>query len=367
MKILSIKIKVLKAEHGDSILLEFNDKDGQNHHILIDGGIARTYNVRLKDKIEAIVNKEEFIDIAIITHIDDDHIGGIIELIEDIKASKFNYDPVKHYWFNYDEIIKKFLVDSSNKISFTQGNRLETLLKDIGKWDDCEVIVNVAMFEIYGAKISILCPNRKILERFDKKLENFKKQQEQKISRKIAQEETSDHDKPLDGFYEEFQCYKDKGLQIPEDDEKLTISNFNSIAFMFAYMGEKALLLGDAPSSVVIESLIELGYSPEKKLEVECVKLSHHGSAKNTSFDLLSVIDCQKFIISTNGNKDNLPNKKTFAKILCHPQRDWSKTIYFLFNYKEEKFERMFTKADKEKYNFKCCFENTPYGYLVEL
>ena len=62
MKILSIKIKVLKAEHGDSILLEFNDKDGQNHHILIDGGIARTYNVRLKDKIEAIVNKEEFIE-----------------------------------------------------------------------------------------------------------------------------------------------------------------------------------------------------------------------------------------------------------------------------------------------------------------
>jgi hypothetical protein len=277
--------------------------------------------------------------------------------VEDIKTSKFDYDPAKYYWFNYDEIIKKFFVDSSNKITFEQGITLETLLKDIGKWKDCEVIVNTTQYDIFGAKISILSPNSKILKQFDNQFD--KEYEKLRKSGKIAEEDSSDYGQTLDDLCKE--------LQTEKENTTLSLSNRSSIAFIFEYMGKKALLLGDAHPAIVVESLRELGYSQENKLTVDCVKLAHHGSIKNTSFKLLAMIDCQQFLISTNGIKDNLPNKKTFAKILCHPQRDRSKTIYFLFNYKEEKFKNMFTEADKKKYNFECRLENTPYGYLVEL
>jgi hypothetical protein len=68
VKILSMKIKVLKAEYGDSILIEFRGNDKQNHHILIDGGTPRTYNAILKDNIMEIISQKEFIDRSYALH-----------------------------------------------------------------------------------------------------------------------------------------------------------------------------------------------------------------------------------------------------------------------------------------------------------
>lgn len=81
-----INISLLQASYGDSI---FISKNGYN--ILIDGGIAQTYqdfhNRRNPDKplkllIDDLKRKEQHIDLLIVTHIDDDHIGGIKEWFE---------------------------------------------------------------------------------------------------------------------------------------------------------------------------------------------------------------------------------------------------------------------------------------------
>ena len=59
-----------------------------------------------------------------------------------------------------------------------------------------------------------------------------------------------------------------------------------------------------------------LGYSDTNKLKLDLVKISHHGSQYSTSDEFLSLLDSECYIISTNGSKHGLPNKRTIARII---------------------------------------------------
>jgi hypothetical protein len=81
-------IKPLKAFHGDSILVSFDD-NGTTRNILIDGGPGNTYSKppkALKREIEKIEKRGENIDLLVITHID-----GIISMFEGQQWSKVFY------------------------------------------------------------------------------------------------------------------------------------------------------------------------------------------------------------------------------------------------------------------------------------
>jgi len=87
-----MKINFLPAFNGDCILIT-TDK----FNILIDGGMSRTYYRILRDKLEEL----EQIDLVILTHIDEDHIAGLIELFDG------KYDKSKEYATDDDDNDKK--------------------------------------------------------------------------------------------------------------------------------------------------------------------------------------------------------------------------------------------------------------------
>lgn len=77
--------------------LYHNRNDDEKFRILVDGGVSATYvdlkcgypmSGDLKSKLESLKRKHEHIDLLIITHIDDDHIGGLLE------------------WFSHDFLIR---------------------------------------------------------------------------------------------------------------------------------------------------------------------------------------------------------------------------------------------------------------------
>ena len=86
-----MKIKFLKALNGDAILISFKEGE-QSRNILIDGGMPATYIQKgrngkpiygeLKDTIDAIKEHGEKIDLLILSHVDDDHIGGVLKWFE---------------------------------------------------------------------------------------------------------------------------------------------------------------------------------------------------------------------------------------------------------------------------------------------
>ena len=72
-----MRIIILPALNGDCILVEIQP----SHYILIDGGYVDTYENYLLPTLEEIAARGGELDIVVVTHIDCDHISGIIRMM----------------------------------------------------------------------------------------------------------------------------------------------------------------------------------------------------------------------------------------------------------------------------------------------
>ncbi|MNC56119.1 hypothetical protein D3C75_1056930 [compost metagenome] len=79
----------------------------------------------------------------------------------------------------------------------------------------------------------------------------------------------------------------------------------------------------------MFDSLRACGYSETNKLRLDLVKLSHHGSQYNTSSDLLGLLDAPIYIVSTDGSRHGLPNKRTVARLIKSTQGN----VYFNYDH----------------------------------
>lgn len=340
-----ISIKFLPAFNGDCILIT-TDK----FNILIDGGMSKTYYRTLRDKLEELNQ----IDLVILTHIDEDHIEGLIELFKDE-----NIKPkVKKVWFNsvaklselfdmkYDKNKEYGTDDDSDKnVSYKQGESLEALLEDI----DYELIYleKQKKYQFEDIELTLLSPRKKDLKRLHKYwLKDIEDRKQKEI------------DKNINDTVEKYEgieiLYKNK---FKNDTRR---ANKSSIAFNLKYDDKNYLFLGDANMSVVTKALRDANI---EKLDTELVKLSHHGSKRNINQKLLDIVNTHKFIISTNGDIYNHPDKEALSRIIKNPKRD-KEEIEFWFNYEESDYPQIFTENElsSKEYNFKLVFAQSSDG-----
>ena len=89
------RIEMLPAAHGDCLWIEYGT-GRQVHRILIDGGPAHTYP-QLRERILHLPASDRCFDLLVVTHIDADHIEGIIRLLRDAQALSCRFQRI---WFN---------------------------------------------------------------------------------------------------------------------------------------------------------------------------------------------------------------------------------------------------------------------------
>jgi beta-lactamase superfamily II metal-dependent hydrolase len=342
-----MKIKILQAFNGDSILITLQDEEGKNRNILIDGGTPNTYEYkdRLTGKIKAgdlqlivqnLKQNNEKIDLLILTHIDEDHIGGILRLFEEDPNAP---NSIGKIWFNSGRLISEYFKEEeikenllklqilkSTDTSIRQGVIFEDFIDKHNLWDR-KIIKDKEEFNEFGISFKILSPSIDTLKSLLKKWE---KERPDTLTSK-----SNDHSATLKELIE-----KDT---FEEDN---SIANGSSIAFIFTLNSKSILFLGDAHPTTIINSLNHLGYSEEKPLKIEFVKVSHHGSKANTNFELLNLIDCNNFIISSNGDVHNLPDKQCLARIIKSKP---GAVLYF--NY-PEKIDEIFSEQDFKDLKF---------------
>ena len=73
--------RVFHASDGDCLLL--SSSDSTPRRILIDGGRSTSYQRNTRDFLGGLRTANEKIDVVCVSHIDDDHITGILQLVED--------------------------------------------------------------------------------------------------------------------------------------------------------------------------------------------------------------------------------------------------------------------------------------------
>lgn len=348
-----MKIKLLKAYNGDSIWVSFLENETPRN-ILIDGGIGNTYkttsNVKgdLHKLIDEIKDKKQFIDLLVLTHFDDDHIGGILRwLNKDKEATKL----IKKVWFNSGkEIAKKFEIEENRDLqieivdgvddfytSTKQGIEFEKFLRDNNLWEGT-IIEQGSICELFGLRLKILSPNS---EKLNKLLKLYKKEKDYFTSGHELDFGTSLKDFIIEESQPDFKFEEDK-----------SVANGSSIAFIIEYEDKCYLFIADAHPSIIIEGLNKLGYNKDNPLHVELMKVSHHGSMYNTNKELLEIVKTDKYLISSNATKHGLPNKRTIARIINNNPNAF---IYFNYDLKDA----IFSEQDWKDYSsFKSKLQN---------
>jgi beta-lactamase superfamily II metal-dependent hydrolase len=388
-----IKIKSYKAGKGDAFLLSFGEN--KEHNIMIDMGISATYS-EIKSDLELLAARGKKLDLLVVTHMHEDHICGAIKFIEDndfdkkiIKVDEVWHNSYRHLKFDSKEesdevedrtirVLKKYIErqeaniveeDKLEKISVRQGFIFSKFLNDFdyswnSSFDNQAIMVdNNKPIKIGDdIKIILISPNEFKLNKLSKKWLLWLKKKRIKatsdkkefeyafefVMRQENSEETK-NEKISSTQVIDFETLSLKG----EDTNDTTAPNGASIAFILEYKGKKLLFLGDAHEDIIYKNLNELS-KHSYALDFDLVKLSHHGSIKNISNRLLSLISSKRFLISTNGKGYGQPSMITLAKIIMSKRETLKQLI---FNYSLDVINELKPYMKDYNYEVKCLEE----------
>ena len=353
-----MEILFLKAGSGDAILIRFLDVRRVPRHILVDGGNRRSdYLDNLKREMEKIAGSGDAIDLLVATHQDQDHVKGLQWLHRDLQNGQItgaDCSLIRRYWFNGPALLKRTLRDrggSFEDISAAEARDLERyVLQDLklGEADPRSLVHCPQEVDLHGARLTVLSPDGKALTNYASQYVD------------VAGKEP-DHAEPLHTLIERER--ENVSTQLDRG-----VPNASSIAFLIECDGGSALLMGDAVPGVVepaIETLLaNRGLS---HLDVDVVKLSHHGSARSTSQHFLSLVRSTKFVVSTDGSRHGLPDKTTLARILVHGRASDTEKPGFYFN-QDGVVERLGLSAEEmRRHGFTTHVPNCDSGYRIEL
>ncbi|HEY8560156.1 MAG TPA: hypothetical protein VIL74_07255 [Pyrinomonadaceae bacterium] len=346
----SLKVAMLPAKEGDCLVVSYGN-DSNKKHILIDAGRVWTYQNALKSYLTD--NGLNDLELLVVTHIDRDHIDGMLKLIRD---TNLNLN-VKNCWFNtWDHLHGRKIAPPQTDIALEEfgakmGEELSSeIITKEWNWNsqfdggavelDNNPIKNEILFDDF--KLTLLSPDRTKLEAL---IPTWK------VECKTAgitpgssvQEYVIDNELEILGTIDIERLASEK---FEEDSSK---ANGSSIAFILEYKNRRILLSGDAHSDLLVKSLRSLGASETNPLKLDAFKLPHHGSKYNISKELLGIINCDHYLVSTNGNYFNHPEQVAMARLIKFGTIN--STINF--NYRTEETE-IWENADWEKtYKYK--------------
>lgn len=334
-----MKIQFIPSGNADAIYVRFHDEVRKPRNIFIDSGYRKTYKAMLKKELSSIAESGEKVDLWIITHIDQDHISGILAFLKD---DDFPAEFVTEFWFNPSLAT---IPDDSEKISVQEGIKLRDYLIRLGKCPEQRFTSDLPIINRFCTKITILSPDSTKLDRA--------------LAAWDEEERKAKSAKPIAGAFD---------YDVPIEDLRKTpfkedtgVWNGSSIAFLFENQGKRILFLGDSHPSVVSESLRKKFICSENNpLKMDLVKVSHHGSSGNTSPELLNLIDCRHFAFCAVGS--GFPAKETIVRIAASRLGKPEPTV-FLFNDETPRYKDIFRNEPQaaETLNFR--IEHLPNGF----
>lgn len=333
-------ITALPASFGDCLWIEYGSTSTPNV-ILIDAGPS--VPAALKVKLEALKERGGFLELVVVTHVDADHIAGMLTLLE----KNFYGVPVRDFWFN------GFRHLPGEAFGEKQGERLTGLILDKEMpwnvaFDNGSLMVDDenGCPEVNlpgGAKITLLSPDASQLTKLQKHW-----------VRVCGDADLYEDIVPSNEYFGGDQAF---GAGIPDVDklakkvfdEDKAEANGSSIAFVIEYREKRVLCGADAYPSRLLKSLTVLhGKGP---YEFDAVKLPHHGSENNVSVELIEALACPRYIFSSNGARFKHPSQPAVARVVLHGQNP-----ELIFNYKSEFNEMWDTPLLQDTYPYTVSF-----------
>jgi beta-lactamase superfamily II metal-dependent hydrolase len=313
-------LEALQANDGDCLLLHYQQDGGTVVRVLIDGGSAGVYRTVLKPRLDQLRgNRPLHLRMAMVSHIDGDHITGILDLLKSLEEEQADgadgFCQIQTLWHNSfrqlhggtSAVAQSATVTASLDGVVPPDDRLD--------WPTQAVVASVpqgnqarrsavrltipinqgaggdlVMAPAHGQKIvkladgltfMVLAPNEVQLERLRAEFERAS----EKIKRGASD------------------------AAVGADYLNNTVPNMSSIAVLAEAVRpdrttRRMLLTGDARGDVLLESLELAGLMNQGRLHVDLLKVQHHCSSHSTTQDFFERVTADRYVISGNGKHD---------------------------------------------------------------
>jgi len=337
-------LEALRAKYGDALLLHYGTAE-KPRLAVIDGGPPGVFTDALAPRLDEIREERGLaeetpldIDLMMVSHIDEDHIAGLLQMVRKIKDLRDAKEPVpwriRRFWLNsFDDILgnKDASIASTASgasvmtpsslgdvlqpegslvlASVGQGRELRNLLTALNLGGNTPfqgmVLAGHAPIALDNLKLTVVAPSRENLaalqEDWDKKIKPILKKEKDAAARaQIA-------------------SYVDT-----------SVYNLSSIVVLIESQKKKILLTGDGRGDHTLQGLGQAGLLDAKgTIEVDVLKMPHHGSIRDIDLDYLQKIRAKHFVFSADGKFSN-PDLDTL-KLLSQARPDDGFTVHLTY------------------------------------
>ena len=319
------KIRLLKAKHGDSFLIFLDTIT-----LLIDGGPSGVYRQYLEPQLKQLTSKDgepPVIDLMMVSHIDADHIDGILDLTTElIEADDEDRQPIvniRQAWHNsfsdviaapdtgtsreiktqsanasqaFDELIRQIRTSTGSSglvlSSVSQGRQLRLDLKrlqiDLNRGFQNRIVIQGGRTQPWRSgnlSIHVLGPTKS-------EVENLKKTWKKALPNILGKN-------------------KPAALASAKKLDR-SVSNLASIVCIVEADNKTILLTGDARGDNILQWLKATDWPHDNGVyHFDAIKLPHHGSDRNVDSTFFETVTANHYLISGNGGHGN-PEPATF-------------------------------------------------------
>lgn len=361
-----MKITVYDGGAGDSMLVNC----AKGRKVLFDGGKTGPYRKNIAPALGKLYANGESIDLVCVSHIDADHIEGILAMLDaEFRWRVYDYQKKKglnpkqpwmvrppkidEIWHNaFYEQLKRNKGDVADMLAAarpaslameegptTHGgdvfSRLATserqaalVSRRIGD-KQLGVPLNKAFkgklvlrngkpktVKIGGMKISVLGPTedrlKELRDNWNKWLRSKKgKSQLSKIRKQAKVDEKALSNGDMQAFFNSLNLGPAVG-----DRNSVTESNISSIVCLVEEKGRTLLMTGDARDDHVYDDLVASGLTDrDGQIHVDVLKIPHHGSENNFSLDFAQKVIADHYVFCGNGSHHN-PDERVVQRLL---------------------------------------------------
>lgn len=309
-----LRLSMLPADKGDALWIEWGD--GPVHRMLIDMGTGKA-GKGLRKRLQALPEPERRFELLVVTHVDEDHIGGVLSAVVD--AAPLPGLAFGDVWFNG---WKHLLQAAAEEYGAAHGERLTSWLQT-QPWNQAFGGARIALSDpplqrtlADGLTLTVLGPPVQ-------RLADFRERWADEV--RLAIEKGTLDAAEVSPDVQAFGVEEYGGPIVLEDRADLralaetatpldgSLANGSSINLLLTYRGRHLLLTGDAYGADIIAGLKAMDPQP---LTLAAFKLPHHASHGNVSTELVSAVRCQDWLISTNGAQHGHPHPAAVARIL---------------------------------------------------
>jgi beta-lactamase superfamily II metal-dependent hydrolase len=312
-------VELLPARHGDAIWIEYGDPVAPGR-LLIDGGATKA----TKETIQRLLGERITDDggpdfeLIVLTHIDGDHLAGLVRLFEDSSVPLRPAD----VWYNGWDHLPDDRLGAKQAERLSQAIRTRKLPWNQAFGGDAVRLPGTLADPHPDTLPQIMLPGGMVLTLLSptyEALAELKPEWKKEVEHAgLIPGTTQKAEEQADRLGEPVLDLDPTRLAQERFQPDGSEANGASIAFLAEYDGRSVLLTGDAHSPTLETSISTLLTTRNQtRLDVDAFKLPHHGSRYNLSPRLVELVNTKRYLISTDGtSRSRHPDPVALSRII---------------------------------------------------